>query len=72
MQRWGKDMHTNIIRWSLGAALGISLFASTIATAGSAHAAERTSHPDFAWLPTSAPAAGHRLYVGNLSMNSSD
>jgi hypothetical protein len=65
-------MYTNIIRWSLGAALGTALFASTIATAGPAQAAERTSHPDFAWWPTSAPAAGHRLYVGNLTMNSSD
>lgn len=64
-------MRTHVIHWSVVGALALSLLAATIGTTGSARAAERTSHPDFAWWPT-GHVQGTRLYVGNLSMHSID
>ena len=40
-------------------------------SAGEAHAETDSEHPDFAWWPSSKPA-GTRLYVGNLSWDTTN
>lgn len=61
-------MNARITRITLAAVLGLSAtMAAPLVSQPEAHAANRTSHPDFAWWPTAKPQ-GTRLFVGNLSL----
>lgn len=81
-------MKTQFVRPTVVAVLALSTFGGAAFTTGSAHAGSdvdgrdfliwqrggsswpSTNHPDFAWWPTAKP--GNRLYVGNLSWNTTD
>ena len=63
-------MDRKSIRWAFAIGLFVSMVAGSTAFAQPAEAAGPTEHPDFVWWPMAK--SSNRLYVGNLSWNTTD